>query len=94
VFFWLHHPVYLQKQRDVCFRLWLTRPCGFYLPKYCRWNGTAWINSKNGYFLPNPVKCFPNASMNVFPTPGTPVIPIRMIYSHEVNRLNNGISSD
>jgi len=34
--------------------------------------------ARTATFLPNPVKCFPKASINVlFPTPGTPVIPIR-----------------
>jgi hypothetical protein len=58
--------VYLQKQRDECmrFRLWLTRPCGFYLPKYFRAMVLLGSTARTATFF-NPVKCFPNASMNV-----------------------------
>jgi hypothetical protein len=35
--------------------------------------------ARTATFFPNDVRCFPKASMNVlFPTPGTPVIPIRI----------------
>jgi hypothetical protein len=35
--------------------------------------------ARTATFLPNPVRCFPKASIKVlFPTPGTPVMPILM----------------